>query len=67
MTGWELHSLADMSLLVVIEYVESPEQLETGGRKQLLTIFHAPLALEFAEALKNAATLQIAPTFQTKV
>jgi hypothetical protein len=30
MTGYELRAVADMSLMVVIEYVETPEQFESG-------------------------------------
>lgn len=66
-TGWELRSVANMSIMVVIEYIESPEQLETGERKQLQTILSAPQALDFAETMKKAATVLLALTFQTTV
>ena len=32
--GFELRAIADMASMVVIEYVETPEQLESGERKQ---------------------------------
>ena len=56
MTGWGITPVTAMeSLILTIEYVETPEQLETGERNQLQTILSMPKALELAEELKKAA------------
>lgn len=44
MTGYELRAVADMSVMVVIEYVETPEQLESGERKTLQAILYVDQA-----------------------
>ena len=56
-----MHRIGGESLLMVIEYVETTEQLETVERKQFQTMAYAQQALEFAEALKRAATIALAP------
>jgi hypothetical protein len=60
-TDWELRNIANMSLLAVIQYVEFPDQLESGERKQLQALMNPAQALELAEALKVGATLLLTP------
>lgn len=60
MTGFELRTAGETALLVVIEYVETPEQLESGERKTLQTTVLPQQALDFAETLKRSATLLLA-------
>lgn len=60
-TGWEMRTAGDTALLVVIEYIDLPEQLETGERKQLQTIVTPHEALEFADSLQKYARLILTP------
>jgi hypothetical protein len=57
MTGWGIKPVAETMILLAIEYVDSPEQLETGERKQLQAILHSHQALELAEELKKVVAL----------
>jgi|KBSSwiStaDraftv2_1062776.scaffolds.fasta_scaffold73227_4 hypothetical protein len=57
MTDYEVRTVGDMSLMVAIEYVESPEQFENGERKTLQTLMYDHQALEFAEAIKRSALI----------
>jgi hypothetical protein len=61
MTGWGITDVAGMSLILTIQYVETPEQLETGERKQMQTIVTVQKALELAEALRRAASGLLGP------
>jgi hypothetical protein len=54
-TGWGVRPVAGLMVLLQIEYVQNPEQLESGQRLQLQGLIRADLALEMAEALKRAA------------
>ena len=57
-TDYEVRPVGDMSLMVAIEYVESPEQFENGERKTLQTLMYADQALEFAESIKRSVLIQ---------
>ena len=67
MTGFEFRTAGDSALLVVIEYVETPEHLETGERKTLQTVVLPQQALELADALKRNATLILTPKSGTQI
>lgn len=67
MTAFELRTAADFGLLVVIEYVETLKQLETGERKTLQAIVTPQQALNLAKALQRSASLILTPSFQTTV
>jgi ssRNA-specific RNase YbeY (16S rRNA maturation enzyme) len=61
MTGWGISPVTAMgSLILTIEYVEAPEQFETGERNQLQTILTISKAQELAEELKRAASAILA-------
>ena len=60
-TGWGTKPLDGMMVLLAIQYVETPEQLENGERLQIQGLLNADKALELAEALKRAATIAINP------
>jgi hypothetical protein len=61
MTGWGITPVTNMSsLILTVEYVETPEQLETGERNQLQTILTIPKAQELAEQLQKAANVMLA-------
>jgi len=53
--------VADMSIIVILEYAETPEALESGERKQIQAMLTAPMALDFAEELKKIASVLLAP------
>lgn len=67
MTGYELRTAADVGLLLVIEYVETKQQLETGERKTLQAMMTPQQALALSESLKNSATLILTPKSGTKL
>lgn len=60
-TGWGITSVAGVSLILTLEYVETETQLERGERRQLQTLLTPSMALEFAEALKRAANGLLGP------
>lgn len=67
MTGYEIGTVAGMSLMVVIEYAETREQFKSGERKTLQAILYADQALEFAEELRWRAAMLLAPNSGNKV
>lgn len=67
MTAYEVRRIGGETLLMVIEYIEKPEQLETVERKQFQTMVYAQQALEFAETLKRAATAVLSPKSLDKI
>lgn len=66
-TGYELRAASDTALLLTLEYVETIEQLETGGRKTFQAILTSQQALELSESLKESATLMLRPGYQPQV
>ena len=64
-TGWGISPVAGMMLLLIIQYVETPEQLENGARLQLQGMIQPPQALQLAEELKKAAKMLLEPTSGT--
>jgi hypothetical protein len=67
MTGYELRTAAEVGLLLVIEYVETAQQLETGERKTLQAMMSPQQALTLAESLENSATVMLTPNARKKV
>ena len=57
MTGYEVLSAGEIGLLLVIEYVQTPEQLERGERKTIQTLLTPQQALELSESLRKSATM----------
>ena len=57
-TGWTMISVEDMSLLLAIQYVETPQELETGSTHQIQLLLMPQECLKLAEALtRNAKRL----------
>jgi hypothetical protein len=54
-TGWTTGPVAQIAVLLAIEYVETPEELETGGRKSIQFVLTPPQCLELAEVLARQA------------
>jgi hypothetical protein len=72
MKGYEVQRIGGESLLVVIEYVETTKQLETGEletseSKRFQTVVYAQQALKFAETLKRAASAVVSPKSLDKI
>ena len=53
-TGWTTASLAGVSVLLAIQYAETPQALETEDSKQIQLVLMPQQCLELAEALKKA-------------
>lgn len=54
-TGWAIHRVAGIAVLLAIEYADTPEELEKGANKRMQFVLNAPKTLELAEALTRAA------------
>lgn len=67
MTGYELRAVSDTALLIIIEYVETEQQFETGERKTLQAIVKQQQALELAETLQRSAKLILTPSNGTPI
>ena len=67
MTGWELRHVANMLLIMGLEYVDSEEELETGERKTIPLVLRPDLALEFAEKLQREASKLLQAQQNTQV
>jgi len=53
-TGWTLKAVADIVLLLTIQYVETPEELETSDtHHQIQFVLKPEAALELAEILTS--------------
>ena len=61
MTGWEIRHISGMLLIVGITYSDSPDELERGMSQTLPLVLKPELALDFAEALKRAASGLLSP------
>jgi len=59
--GYTLFPLAKTFFLLAMEYVESPEELDTGASKQIQFALTPEQALELAGALKIQATQMLEP------
>jgi hypothetical protein len=62
LTGWELHHIAGMVMILGIEYSESQDELEKGLIQTLPLVLKPALALKLAEALKRKASKLLAAT-----
>lgn len=51
--GWKVLTVAGISVLVAIQYVDTPEELETGGSKQIQLALMPQQCIDLAEALKK--------------
>ncbi len=56
-TAFEVHIASDEMVVVVIQYVETIEQFDSGQPKQLQAVLPAERAHELAASLEKAATL----------
>jgi hypothetical protein len=54
-TGWTMAPVAEIAVLLAIEYAPYPAGLETGERQSLQFVLTPPKALELAEALTRQA------------
>lgn len=63
LTGWNILPVAGAAVLVQIQYVETPEELEKGEQRVIQFALTPPMSLELAEALKRVANplMPIAP------
>jgi len=56
MTGWELRDLAGVAVLLVVQYAETPAEIETGGKLPQFQVSVIPrVALEIGQGLTNLA------------
>jgi len=65
LTGWELRPVADIELMIAIEYVETPEHLQTGERRRLQVILYPEQAAKLAEDLRRSVTALLSPKSAT--
>jgi hypothetical protein len=61
MSGYQIGSIAGMSLLLVIEYLENPSALENEGSKSIQLAVNPLEALQLAEALTKRAMQLLQP------
>jgi hypothetical protein len=54
-TGWTTTAVAGTSVLLAVQYVETPAELETGDSSQIQLLLTAQRCLELADALKRLA------------
>ena len=66
-TQFELRSLPGIGLLLVIEYAESPERLESNELKTLQTVITIQQAFELSDTLHRGAKSSFAPKFPTQI
>jgi hypothetical protein len=53
-TGWNILALTGTSILLAIQYAETPEELETGHSKQIQLALMLEACLLLAEKLRKA-------------
>jgi hypothetical protein len=53
--GWQFHAVAESSVLLAIEYLDSPEQMRTMEGEMIQFVLTPPQCLELAEALTRSA------------
>ena len=56
-TDYQVQLASDEMVAVIVQYVETIEQFDSGERKQLQTVLSAKQALELGATLKKAAKL----------
>jgi hypothetical protein len=61
--GWEIGPVAGISLLLAIQYAESPQEFQTGG-KSVRFVLTPEQALLLAEKLQKAGKSLLQPTPQ---
>jgi hypothetical protein len=54
-TGWTMAPVAEIAVLLAIEYVPNPDGLETGERRSIQFVLTPPKCLELAEELSRQA------------
>jgi hypothetical protein len=54
-TGWLINPAAQIFVLATIQYAQTPQELETGVRRQIQFALTPQLALDLAEELKRTA------------
>ena len=60
-TGWKLRTVADIELMIAIEYAETPEQYQTAERRTLQVVLYPEQAAKLAEDLKRVVTSLLVP------
>lgn len=55
--GWSTVSAAGVAVIVVIHYVDTPAELQTGNSKQIQLILRPEMCQEMSVSLSNAAKL----------
>jgi hypothetical protein len=65
LTGWELRPVADIELMIGIEYAETPEQYQTAERRTFQVVLYPEQAAKLAEDLKSAVTSLLVPKSAT--
>lgn len=53
-TGWSIHAMQDIAILLAIEYVDTPEQLKTGPTYQIQLALLPQQCLELANVLTRS-------------
>ena len=63
LTGWNILPVAGAAVLVQMQYVETPEELERGVKRVIQFALTPPMCLELAAALRTVANplMPIAP------
>lgn len=56
MAGWELRQVAQTLLIIGVDFAENQEEFERQEYTRMALVLPPHLALDFAEALKTAAT-----------
>ena len=54
-TSWALMPVADIAVLLAIQYSETPQELETGDTRQIQFLLRPQACLELAEKLTTLA------------
>ena len=60
LTGWELHHIAGMLMILAIDYAENQDELEKGVTRRLPLVVSPALALDLAVALQRSASKLLA-------
>ena len=63
-TGWTTGTVAGIAVLLAIQYVETPAELETGDSKQIQLTLTAQQSLELAKKLTTLAEILLADQSQ---
>lgn len=60
-TGWKIAPVAGIAVLLAIQYVETPAELETGDSKSIQLVLTPQKCLELAEVLTRVAKRILEP------